>query len=209
MAAADILSYPPFPELTWGKFDKWEGKTTLSVWQGFTYRGYGSADWTIRLSVELDNPEISRVPSQAQCKAFKFLQERGDDIVSSVLAALLPYYTDYCAGVDFCGAQEECAPNIVDTNDFKLLMKLTDIFIHKWIKDDLAYTGLSFDCTWEPEHGFGVLLHGIRVVNIGFSEESFDWIPKHVLEASIRNAPYYHTDAERDVAIERIRKRKE
>ena len=38
----------------------------------------------------------------------------------------------------------------------------------------MAYLGLAFHCTWDEEHGAGVLLHGSRVVNVGETDTAGD-----------------------------------
>jgi len=34
-------------------------------------------------------------------------------------------------------------------------------------KDGIPYVGFEFGCTWDEEHGLGVLMHGTRTVEIG------------------------------------------
>jgi hypothetical protein len=42
----------------------------------------------------------------------------------------------------------------------------------------MSYVGLEFGCSWDKEHGFGVMLHGSRVFDIGSADTSFAWQPK-------------------------------
>ncbi len=41
-------------------------------------------------------------------------------------------------------------------------------------KKGVAYFGLELGCTWDEEHGAGVVLHKCRVVAVGQADTSFD-----------------------------------
>ncbi len=44
-------------------------------------------------------------------------------------------------------------------------------------KEDFAYIGFELGCSWDEEHGVGVMMHKDRIVAIGQAETSFDsWI---------------------------------
>jgi hypothetical protein len=40
-------------------------------------------------------------------------------------------------------------------------------------KDGIPYAGFEFGCTWDDEHGLGVLMHGTRAVDIGGADTAF------------------------------------
>jgi hypothetical protein len=46
--------------------------------------------------------------------------------------------------------------------------------MHGVAKAGHAYVGLELGCTWDEEHGAGVLLHKGRVVEVGQADTSFD-----------------------------------
>ena len=46
--------------------------------------------------------------------------------------------------------------------------------MHPIAKDGFAYIGLELGCTWDEEHGAGVLLHCGRIVDIGQADMSFN-----------------------------------
>jgi hypothetical protein len=47
------------------------------------------------------------------------------------------------------------------------------------------YVGFEFGCTWDDEHGLGVLMHGERVVDVGGAETAFLlWIAERDAESS-------------------------
>src|SRR4051794_5516596 len=99
-ATDDTLNAAPFPEMTWSDCDWWEGSAHLPAWAGFlSCRGaYGSpesptpSDGTISLSVTPHDPTVSRIPSEAQARAFQYQLDHGGEVVAAVLRALQPYY---------------------------------------------------------------------------------------------------------------------
>jgi hypothetical protein len=47
------------------------------------------------------------------------------------------------------------------------LIGLDSVSVHPLLKEGLPYIGYEFGCTWDDEHGLGVLMHGRRVVEVG------------------------------------------
>jgi hypothetical protein len=59
------------------------------------------------------------------------------------------------------------------------LIGLHDVYVHQVLKDGLPYVGYEFGCTWDGEHGLGVLVHGTRVVEVGGAQTAMTlWIAK-------------------------------
>jgi hypothetical protein len=68
-------------------------------------------------------------------------------------------------------------PKIATESDLKKNIGLHGITIHQVQKNDLPYIGYEFGCTWEEEHGLGVLMHGTRLVEIGFADTALHlWV---------------------------------
>ena len=52
----------------------------------------------------------------------------------------------------------------------------------------MPYVGYEFGCEWEDEHGLGVLMHGTRVVDVGFADTAILlWIAEADAEKIDRN----------------------
>lgn len=68
----------------------------------------------------------------------------------------------------------------MDTNsihDFRKLMLPRRIYILDIEKNNLSYIGFSFLCSWDEEHGYGVMMHKNRVVKMGTEETAFlSWV---------------------------------
>jgi hypothetical protein len=190
MSAPDSpLNSPPFPEMIWSDYDCWEGQVCLAAWAGFhsSGRAYGASDpeapsdGTVGLCVSPNDPGVAPYPTEAQAKALLFQIQNGTEVVASVLRSLLPYYESLRPRwASYYGAAElsRIMPAIANTSDFSRLIDLRQVHVHPWTRDGLSYVGLQFGCTWDQEHGLGVMLHGARVVDIGSADTSFAWEPE-------------------------------
>lgn len=191
--APGTLDHPPFPRMTWTDSNWWEGTAHLPAWAGFQSRrgAYGSADGKKEsdgnaLVCLAPADRTTRIPSAAQAEAFKFLSSHGDEVVSCVLTALKSHYEKLRPRWQafYPAAElERIMPEIHQLEDFKNLMGLSQVHVHRWAREDMAYIGLEFGCTWDEEHGFGVMLHGSRVVEIGAADVSFAWAPTEYKKA--------------------------
>jgi hypothetical protein len=80
-----------------------------------------------------------------------------------------------------------CAPYtsqpITNENDLKCHIGLYSINIHQLVAHDFPYIGFEFGCNWEEEHGLGVMMHGTRLVDIGFADTALHlWVAQKDLE---------------------------
>lgn len=188
-ANGDTLDLPPFPTLTWTKYGGWEGHVRLPAWAGFLARGgaYGAAsspspsDGVVLLNVGPPEGMAPSEPSTAQGRAFLHQLDHGEAVVAAVLRALPTYYEELRPRwEDFYSAEEMAClmPPVGAPEEFRRLIGLSGMHVHPWQREGLGYVGLEFGCTWDEEHGLGVMLHGSRVVDIGAADTSFAWEPR-------------------------------
>ena len=165
--APDHLDLPPFPPLKWDIGEWWDGSIDLVF-------GRDAA-----LTVTPHDPSISRIPSEAQGQAVAFLLEHGQEVFSAILAALRPYYEEMRPKyLSFLGSKaDSLMPAVQSVEQLGRLIDLWHVHVHPWTKDGVGYVGLEFGCTWDQEHGFGVLMHRDRVVSVGSADISFAWAP--------------------------------
>jgi hypothetical protein len=163
--ALDHLDMPPFPPLKWDDCEWWDGSVDLVFG--------GSA----ALTVTPHDPSISRTPSEVQRQAMAFHLEHGQEVFSAVLAALQPYYAKMRPRyLSFLGSEaDSLMPAVQSAEQLSRLIDLRHVHVHPWTKDGVGYVGLQFGCTWDQEHGFGVLMHRDRVVSVGSADVSFAW----------------------------------
>lgn len=68
-------------------------------------------------------------------------------------------------------------PDVENITQFKSLIGLSAVHLLHISKEGTAYVGYEFGCTWDDEHGLGVMTHKDRIIEIGGADTSFlTWI---------------------------------
>lgn len=177
--AGETIDVPPFPRLTWDEFF-WVGEVRLPSWAGFQARrgAYAArsdaapSDGTARLSVSsLDEARTPPTPEQAA--ALQHLLDYEAAVFAAASAALVEYGAEHIDDFE----SDEPPPEVNGVDDLRGLVGLYGVHVLTPSKDGVAYVGLEFGCTWDEEHGAGVMLHRDRVVDVGGADSSFlGWI---------------------------------
>jgi len=161
----------------------WTATVTLPSWRGFQSRtgAYGARDSAVssdgrvqivfapegRGSEPLTEPELSAV---------RWVMEHEASLASALLLSLLKEYPSLQE--QYSGEIEaELMPDVQSVDDFRALIGLSSVNVHQVQKDGVPYVGFEFGCTWDEEHGLGVLMHGTRTVEIGGADTAITlWI---------------------------------
>lgn len=152
-----------------------EGKINLPAWSSYqiTQGAYNSSDqnvsskaiFKIIIDSQTESGPISILESQVA--AIKYLQnndERIKDVVIDSLFDIFPNLSNY----------GEPLPEIENKAYFKDHIHLSNVLPLDAEKDGVAYIGLEFECTWEEEHGLGIMIHKDKVVDIGDAVSASD-----------------------------------
>lgn len=160
------LDMEPFPRLKWDG-DCWTGGEVDLI----------SGDAGLTIFPPEDS--LTFMPTEAQRETMAYHLEHGDVIQSAVLAALLPHYESLRPRyVTFLGREaDNLMPVTQSPRDLLPLIDLRQMYLHPWTEDGAAYVGLLFGCTWDQEHGLGVILARDRVIEIGGADVSFCFQP--------------------------------
>jgi hypothetical protein len=183
------LTLPPFPPLKMTLND-WEGRDVLPTWAG-TQARHGaytsvSSDDPSDGSFELCIPRLCRddrkpkPPAPEQVAAYAYLKEHEAVVTESVLAAILVMYRKLRPAWLEQMPDADDLPEIQSTDELKQHVGLGTLHMFDIAKDNYAYLGLELGCTWDEEHGVGVILHGGRVVEVGQADTSFNPHPAFV-----------------------------
>lgn len=79
---------------------------------------------------------------------------------------------------------KEFMPDVENIEQFKKLIGLSQIHIMNVNKDNIAYVGYEFGCSWDDEHGIGFMTHKDRVIDFGSADISFlTWAAEKDLSA--------------------------
>ena len=68
---------------------------------------------------------------------------------------------------------EEDLPTITSVEGLTKVIALEEINVHQISKDEVPYVGYQFSCSWDEEHGLGVLMHDKRLIEVGGSDTAF------------------------------------
>jgi hypothetical protein len=195
------LNLPPFPPLQWGGYF-WEGRVALGSWRGFQSRSGAYAarsatkesDGTARLSVAAPGGVVERPPSAEQANALRYLLEHEEAIRDALVAAIFEEYSAIREGLLRDGLDdEEDLPNLERPDQLKAHIGLSTVHILAVVKDGAAYVGFEFGCTWDMEHGLGVMMHRGRIVEVphmgigkvnGADLASEDWLAEEDARSS-------------------------
>ena len=98
----------------------------------------------------------------------------------ALILSLLEKYPSLQEQYGYSGNEKaELMPDIKSADDLRALIGLSSVNIHQVQKDGIPYVGFEFGCTWDDEHGLGVLMHGTRTVEIGGADTAvLLWIAK-------------------------------
>jgi hypothetical protein len=149
----------------------WTARTLFDSWAGFQSRlgAYASTssntagDGTVRLSVVAAEGAAGPAPEQAA--AFEYLLANQDAVRDTLVAAIVEEYLLLRDNVLAGGIVDAAEmPELTSPDDLKARVGLAVVHILQTAKDGVAYTGFEFGCTWDDEHGLGVMTHRDRVV---------------------------------------------
>ena len=132
------------------------------------------------LNVTPYDPSVSRMPTAAQGNALTYHLQNGDRVFAAVLETLLPYYHRMRPKyIEYLGDDaDRLMPELTPPDALAPLIDLRQVHVHPWERSGIGYVGLQFGCTWDVEHGLGVMMHNDCVVDLGGADVSFAWAPK-------------------------------
>jgi hypothetical protein len=162
------------------EFFEVEGFVVLDAWKGFQSRGgaYGSidsnevSDGSVRITVDAEVVEGIAKITEAQVNAYNYLIQHQEKIKEAILQALLADYKNMQEYYDYDEGDEEM-PAVDNVSQFCNLIGLSTIHIIDVRKDNIAYVGYQFGCSWDGEHGLGFMTHTDRVIHVGWAADSF------------------------------------
>ena len=69
--------------------------------------------------------------------------------------------------------EDEEIPLVENDSELKELIMPLRVSIHEIVKDGYNYVGFGFDCSWQEEHGIGILMYKDRIVQHGGEDHAF------------------------------------
>jgi hypothetical protein len=106
-----------------------------------------------------------RPPAAQQVSAFQYLVEHGDAIRDALVTAIFeeyPVIRERLLAQDF--VEESEMPALQGPEELKAHIGLSTVHVLRVVKNGAAYVGFEFGCTWDEEHGLGVMMHQDRIL---------------------------------------------
>jgi len=187
------MSLPLYPKFTWDEFF-WVTSANLPSWSGFQIRNgpYGalsSNDKSTGVHQLLFAPEgRGEDPlNKNELQLVKWVIDNEKPIHNAMLDALFKEYPSIVK--EFSEFLDEDADELLPTlnapSDIKNIVGVVSINIHQIFKNKIPYFGIELGCTWDEEHGAGLLLHGTHVLEVGNIETAGTlWMAEKYAEKS-------------------------
>jgi hypothetical protein len=153
----------------------WTTTALLPSWKEFQSRkgAYGGqdssapSDGLVRIVFAPEGRGNEPLTS-SEISAINWVIEHEASISKALISSLLKEYPSLQKQYGYSGKEKtELMPDVKSAEDLRRLIGLSSVNVHRVQKDRIPYVGFEFGCTWDPEHGLGVLMHGTRTVQIG------------------------------------------
>jgi hypothetical protein len=166
---------PPVPKFILEDELWWTTTALLPSWKGFQIRkgAYDTresndpSDGTVKI-VFAPEGRGNEPLTPSEISSIIWAIDNEAALSEAVLSCLAQEYASLQQQYDYSGEQKaELMPNIKSSADLHALIGLHTVNIHQIQRNGIPYVGFEFGCTWDEEHGLGVLMHGTRMVQIG------------------------------------------
>lgn len=164
---------------------EWESELELTNFKEFrnakgsyTSLIQNSNDGILKLYIEDildDNPD----PTKPQINTINYILNNQQTIIQSILEKVNSDYSRLQNIYGYEGSEkDEFMPDLNTAIDIKRLIGFGNIHVSRFSKDGYAYYGLEGGCTWDDEHGIGLILNRDEVIEFGSADEAFSFYPK-------------------------------
>jgi hypothetical protein len=177
-------------------FQRWTGRVRLDFFADYAQRAYtraekrdlgnrgsspGESDRADEFELMLIGPDRGSKPSRRQEEAFRDFLDHRDEVCNRVADAIYDHYR--CHWGDWREPAEPGAkgpyyyevliPELSSREGLKDVIRLNSVSVIDYPGIKLGVLGFCFSCTWDGEHGLGVLVRDGEVIEIG--ENDITW----------------------------------
>ena len=156
-------------KFTWSRFF-WTASVELPSWKGRQYADRGKSETSHGFVEIVFAPERrDEAPlSEEELSTVSWFIDHEAAISAALLESVLVEYPAMSESYGFDEDElREYMPPADSIEDLRALIHLDHVNVHPLAKDGMPYIGFEFACSWDPEHGLGVLMNGERTVKIG------------------------------------------
>jgi hypothetical protein len=157
--------------------NSWITSTILPSWAGFQIRNgpygavsdEGESDGLIHMVFAPEGLDDSSMAAE-MTSMVGWVIENERSVHDRAMARLLQEYPGFREQFLDCFDEDEAdqlAPPVTSIAELKRLCGIVSINVQPLLKAGVPFVGVEFGCTWDEEHGAGVLLHGSRALECG------------------------------------------
>jgi hypothetical protein len=165
----------------------WTTTAIFPSWKGFQNRNgaYGAqdsvtpSDGSVRI-VFAPEGRGNEPLTDSEKSSIGWVIENEASISEALISSLLKEYPTLQEQYGYSDREKaELMPDVRAVQDLRGLIGLHSVNVHPVQKDGIPYAGFEFGCSWDGEHGLGILMHGVRTVEIrGADAAILLWIAK-------------------------------
>jgi|SRR5262249_39019356 len=154
---------------------RWTTMAVLPSWKGFQSRkgAYGAqdaatpSDGLVRIVFAPEGRGTEPLTS-SEVSSVVWAIENEATLSKALILSLLKEYPSLQQQYGYSDREkDELMPDIKSADHLRALIGLHCLNVHPIQKHGIPYVGFEFGCTWDEEHGLGVLMHGTRTLKIG------------------------------------------
>jgi hypothetical protein len=151
--------------------DNFEGVVELQNWNSLLPTGK-----LANIRVEGNSVDYVKISTQAQVNSIQYLQDNSEGISDLCLNGIYERLSDLRTNMDYD------IPDFENVTQLQENLTLNCIHVLTVEKNEYSYVGFEFDCSWDKEHGIGIMTHKNRIVEVGEADTSFlNWIAEEDL----------------------------
>lgn len=167
---------PIFPKFVWDEYF-WITSVYFSKWAGFQNQNgpYGSisdnrtSDGNIKIVFAPEGRSEGPLLDNEK-ELVKWVIDNQDSLYDCLINTLFESYPKIRKEfLDYVDQNEtnDLLPRIFTPEEIKKITGIVSINVHPIKKDGKPYVGIELGCTWDDEHGLGVLFCGTELIEIG------------------------------------------
>jgi hypothetical protein len=147
----------------------------LKEWQSFF--GEEESDISCEILPDDEDEELAELTQEHQ-NGIDYLQKNQMEILESILTALMKVYPQWQTRYNYSTEDKpDFMPDVTKIKDFTDLISLNTVYITSVYKDNIPYIGYLFSCSWDSEHGLGVMTHKNRIIEMEGADTAFSIWP--------------------------------
>ena len=157
-------------------------RIALSAWEGFSSEnsrpGCEGAKVILVLEPESYEAHPQLAPSNKYEQALGWLLSHQNEAKEAVLSGIMQHIETMRSEY---GIEDEELNEIQSVGQLRDVVDPSFVRVYPHFRAGLPYIGFELECNWDPEHGCGILINGLDVVDAGVSDsaQSIDAIVDH------------------------------